>query len=266
MRGAPDRIRTCDLRLRRPTLYPLSYRRMHEEGRPSSAGGHGTRVAHSKSRDGHRRRPPPKRGPSVLPDSLIARASFTHGFPHYPNPNLPMALQPVLNRCANSTARIDRLFPLDKGFGGLDSFTKQSGRAPAHTLRRARFGPGRDRDRVDDDRVERQADARVVDRDCRDLVDHLGARDHAAEDGVDAGGTKLLIKVDQADEELAAVGVGCRWPSRPSTRRRPALPPVARSRTRTRARRCRGRESRRGCHASGGRRPGSRSRPGRGGT
>ncbi len=25
--GAPDRIRTCDLRLRRPTLYPLSYRR-----------------------------------------------------------------------------------------------------------------------------------------------------------------------------------------------------------------------------------------------
>ena len=74
-----------------------------------------------------RRRPPPKRGPSVLPDSLIARASFTHGFPHYPNPNLPMALQPVLNRCANSTVRIDRLFPLDKGFGGLDSFTKQSG-------------------------------------------------------------------------------------------------------------------------------------------
>jgi hypothetical protein len=27
--GAPDRIRTCDLRLRRPTLYPLSYRRAH---------------------------------------------------------------------------------------------------------------------------------------------------------------------------------------------------------------------------------------------
>jgi hypothetical protein len=26
--GAPDRIRTCDLRLRRPTLYPLSYRRV----------------------------------------------------------------------------------------------------------------------------------------------------------------------------------------------------------------------------------------------
>src|SRR3970282_2676260 len=25
--GASDRIRTCDLRLRRPTLYPLSYRR-----------------------------------------------------------------------------------------------------------------------------------------------------------------------------------------------------------------------------------------------
>jgi hypothetical protein len=29
--GAPDRIRTCDLRLRRPTLYPLSYRRADGE-------------------------------------------------------------------------------------------------------------------------------------------------------------------------------------------------------------------------------------------
>jgi hypothetical protein len=63
----------------------------------------------------------------LLPDSLIARASFTHGFPHYPNPNLPMALRPVVNRCANSINRIDRLFPLDKGFGGLVSFTLQSG-------------------------------------------------------------------------------------------------------------------------------------------
>jgi hypothetical protein len=34
--GAPDRIRTCDLRLRRPTLYPLSYRRAgaNDTGRP----------------------------------------------------------------------------------------------------------------------------------------------------------------------------------------------------------------------------------------
>ena len=62
----------------------------------------------------------------MLPDSLIARASFTHGFPYYPNPNLPMALQSVVNRCANSPVRIDQLFPLDKGFGGLVSFTKQS--------------------------------------------------------------------------------------------------------------------------------------------
>ena len=32
--GAPDRIRTCDLRLRRPTLYPLSYRRAgHDDSR-----------------------------------------------------------------------------------------------------------------------------------------------------------------------------------------------------------------------------------------
>ena len=30
--GAPDRIRTCDLRLRRPTLYPLSYRRANGDG------------------------------------------------------------------------------------------------------------------------------------------------------------------------------------------------------------------------------------------
>jgi hypothetical protein len=35
-------------------------------------------------------------------------------------------LQSVLNRCANSNVRIDRLFPFDKGFGGLVSFTKQS--------------------------------------------------------------------------------------------------------------------------------------------
>ena len=31
--GAPDRIRTCDLRLRRPTLYPLSYRRQPRSDR-----------------------------------------------------------------------------------------------------------------------------------------------------------------------------------------------------------------------------------------
>jgi len=74
------------------------------------ASGHGTRRARN------RRRPPPKRGPSLLPDSLIARASFTHGFPHYPNPNLPMALRPVVNRCANSIVRIDHAFPLDKVF------------------------------------------------------------------------------------------------------------------------------------------------------
>ena len=40
--GAPDRIRTCDLRLRRPTLYPLSYRRAGAEstapGRPARIG------------------------------------------------------------------------------------------------------------------------------------------------------------------------------------------------------------------------------------
>jgi MFS family permease len=38
--GAPDRIRTCDLRLRRPTLYPLSYRRANgsHNTRPSAPG------------------------------------------------------------------------------------------------------------------------------------------------------------------------------------------------------------------------------------
>ena len=41
-----------------------------------------------------------------------------------------MALRPVVNRCANSTVRIDHLFPLDKGFGGLVSFTLQSASAP----------------------------------------------------------------------------------------------------------------------------------------
>ena len=122
---------------------------MHEDGRPSSAGGHGTRVAQFESRDAHRRRPPPKRGPSLLPDSLIARASFTHGFPYYPNPYLPMALRPVMNRCANSMYRIDRLFPLDKGFGGLDSFTSQSALPgetpiPAQDEPSDATGPGRD--------------------------------------------------------------------------------------------------------------------------
>jgi hypothetical protein len=138
--GAPDRIRTCDLRLRRPTLYPLSYRRSPSCGsavigreawytrrhRPSFLAG-SSRCHRGARGSPDRRRPPPKRGPSLLPDSLIARASFTHGFPHYPNPNLPMALQSVMNRCANSHPRIDQLFPLDKGFGGLVSFTKQSG-------------------------------------------------------------------------------------------------------------------------------------------
>ena len=83
----------------------------------------------------------------MLPDSLIARASFTHGFPHYPNPNLPMALQPVVNRCANSIVRIDHLFPLNKGFGGLDSFTKQSGICRSLGLDRLRLrGPSGARD------------------------------------------------------------------------------------------------------------------------
>jgi len=45
---------------------------------------------------------PSEEGPSLLPDSLTARASFTHGFPYYPYPNLPMTLQSVVNRCTNS--------------------------------------------------------------------------------------------------------------------------------------------------------------------
>lgn len=83
-----------------------------------NAGRGGGNIGRRNPRSRQRRRPPPKRGPSLLPDSLIARASFTRGFPHYPNPYLPMALQPVMNRCANSIDRIDHLFPLDKGFGG----------------------------------------------------------------------------------------------------------------------------------------------------
>src|SRR5437870_9593369 len=65
----------------------------------------------------HRTWPPPdivggpsEEGPPLLPDSLTARASFTSGFPLYPYPNLPMTLQPVVNRCANSAVRIDHLF------------------------------------------------------------------------------------------------------------------------------------------------------------
>ena len=49
---------------------------------------------------------PSEEGPSLLPDSLIAGASFTRGCPHYPYPNLPMTLRPVVNRCANSEDRI----------------------------------------------------------------------------------------------------------------------------------------------------------------
>jgi hypothetical protein len=36
--GAPGRIRTCDLRLRRPTLYPLSYGRATQRDRPRCGG------------------------------------------------------------------------------------------------------------------------------------------------------------------------------------------------------------------------------------
>ena len=106
---------------------PTNMFRFNQNIRPSPAG-----VGVDAKRTVHRltapdrRRPPPKRGPSLLPDSLIARASFTHGFPYYPNPNLPMALRPVVNRCANSTVRIDHLFRLDKAFRGLVSFTLQS--------------------------------------------------------------------------------------------------------------------------------------------
>src|SRR5439155_20817608 len=53
---------------------------------------------------------PSEEGPPLLPDSLTTRASFTSGFPLYPYPNLPMTLQPVVNRCANSAVRIDHLF------------------------------------------------------------------------------------------------------------------------------------------------------------
>ena len=42
--GAPDRIRTCDLRLRRPTLYPLSYRREQRSYRPQSGHRLGPRI------------------------------------------------------------------------------------------------------------------------------------------------------------------------------------------------------------------------------
>jgi hypothetical protein len=63
----------------------------------------------------------------VLPDSLTARASFTHGFPHYPYPNLPMTLRSVVNRCTNS----EHILPNDglkgQGFGTKESFTFQSG-------------------------------------------------------------------------------------------------------------------------------------------
>ena len=53
----------------------------------------------------------------MLPDSLIARASFTHGFPHYPYPNLPMTLRSVVNRCANSEHIIGAGTPWVNGLG-----------------------------------------------------------------------------------------------------------------------------------------------------
>src|SRR6188508_117194 len=204
--GAPDRIRTCDLRLRRPTLYPLSYRRARRRWERIVPQGPG----HSH-RD--RRRPPPKRRPSLLPDSLIARASFTHGFPYYPNPYLPMALRPVMNRCANSTDRIDRLFPFDKGFGGLVSFTSQSAlprgvrMCGANSVSRGRWRrPRADLDAIDRDQLERDADLRVVDRHRRDLVDDVEPIHHLAEDGVGPDRPQCAVEIGEADEPLAAVG------------------------------------------------------------
>ena len=73
---------------------------------PADPAAHGEPVSrtgitiHGNSR--HRRRPLRRGAFSLLPDSLTTGASFTRGFPHYPNPNLPMALRSVVNRCANS--------------------------------------------------------------------------------------------------------------------------------------------------------------------
>jgi hypothetical protein len=71
---------------------------------------------------------PSEEGPSLLPDSLTARASFTHGFPHYPYPNLPMTLRSVVNRCTNSEQilRADRV--RGQWLAIKESFTFQSGR------------------------------------------------------------------------------------------------------------------------------------------
>ena len=121
---------------------------------------------------------PAEAGPSLLPDSLIARASFTHGFPHYPYPNLPMALRPVVNRCANSTVRIDHPFTSGQWLCREDSFTEST--VCSATRRPARRAL--DREVADDDRVERHVV--LVDRHCTDPIDHVASPGHRSEDRV----------------------------------------------------------------------------------
>jgi len=60
------------------------------------------RLRHS----GYKKAPSEEGAFPMLPDSHVTRASITRGFPHYPYPDLPMTLRPVVNRCANSRGRV----------------------------------------------------------------------------------------------------------------------------------------------------------------
>ena len=66
--GAPDRIRTCDLRLRRPTLYPLSYRRA---SRPRATPQIGSTLAKEMSALGIRYLEVNLQGPGAGRDSVV---------------------------------------------------------------------------------------------------------------------------------------------------------------------------------------------------
>src|SRR5258708_13656055 len=78
-RGAPDRSRTCDLRLRRPSLYPLSYRRAEANSLPTAA-----RTVQPLQAAGRRRYTSRSTGLTAGPRATYDRSAFEAHLPALP--------------------------------------------------------------------------------------------------------------------------------------------------------------------------------------
>ena len=86
--GAPDRIRTCDLRLRRPTLYPLSYRR-HARMRQLDVGSDGRRMVRPRATQTGRPRGAEAKAPAEAGALIAAGFANRKGIFHARFPALP---------------------------------------------------------------------------------------------------------------------------------------------------------------------------------